>query len=60
MLKRACRDEQAQEWRAQDVEQRCLDNARALWRRAIRQNIQHLVCLLAGSVVRLQHGPLPG
>ena len=40
------------------MEQRCLDNARALWRRAIRQNIQHLVRLLAGPAVRLQHGAM--
>ena len=52
-----CRDDETQEWRAQDVEQRCLDNARALWRRAIRQNLQQLVSAAACDDGHAAHMP---
>lgn len=34
---------EAKEWRAQDVSQRTVNNARALWRRAVKRNLADLV-----------------
>ena len=38
-------------WRAEDLEQRALDNARFLWNRNVEQNRRDTVSLLLGGLL---------